>query len=147
MKIPAKIIADMRQQVDACSTYIDALAQGCRSPEKVNALLDSAMQKIELCCIDLRRMCEKVRPTLPPLRFGSAHYHTEKIYGEVTRLDAGWLDIRLNALKGRLFPNDNQFELLLGLFTMWDENACCHIYALPFNDAGDFLYRMADGMP
>ena len=98
MEIPAKTITDMQRQVDACSAYIDALAQGCRSPEKVNTLLDAAMQKIELCCIDLRRLCERVRPTLPPLRFGSAHYHTEKIYGEVTRLDAGWLDIRLNAL-------------------------------------------------
>ena len=98
MEIPERDITDMQRQVDACSAYIDALAQGCRSPEKVNTLLDAAMQKIELCCIDMRRLCERVRPTLPPLRFGSAHYHTEKIYGEVTRLDAGWLDIRLNAL-------------------------------------------------
>ena len=98
MEIPAKTITDMQRQVDACSAYIDALAQGCRTPEKVNALLDAAMQKIELCCIDLRRLCERVRPTLPPLRFGSAHYHTEKIYGEVTRMDTGWMDIRLSAL-------------------------------------------------
>lgn len=147
---------------------------------------------------------------LPPLRFGSAHYHTEKIYGEVTRMDTGWMDIRLNALlphcrvsggtqyitdtiirlldafqaaggelplwdkaftaivehrldagcgafdhdnkgfkavanalKGRLFPDDNQFELSLGLFTVQDEESCCHIYVLPFGEAGDFLYRMA----
>ena len=98
MEIPAKTITDMQRQVDACSAYIDALAQGGRSPEKVNALLDAAMQKIELCCIDLRRLCERVRPTLPPLRFGSAHYHTEKIYGEVTHMDTGWVDIRLSAL-------------------------------------------------
>ena len=65
MEIPAKTITDMQRQVDACSAYIDALAQGCRTPEKVNALLDAAMQKIELCCIDLRRLCERVRPTLP----------------------------------------------------------------------------------
>ena len=210
MEIPAKTISEMQRQVDACSAYIDALAQGCRTPEKVNALLDAAMQKIELCCIDLRRLCERVRPTLPPLRFGSAHYHTEKIYGEVTRMDTGWMDIRLNALlphcrvsggtqyitdtiirlldafqaaggelplwdkaftaivehrldagcgafdhdnkgfkavanalKGRLFPDDNQFELSLGLFTVQDEESCCHIYVLPFGEAGDFLYRMA----
>lgn len=49
MEIPAKTITDMQRQVDACSAYIDALAQGGRSPEKVNALLDAAMQKIELC--------------------------------------------------------------------------------------------------
>lgn len=210
MEIPAKTITDMQRQVDTCSTYIDALAQGYRSPEKINALLDAAMQKIELCCIDLRRLCERVRPTLPPLRLGSAHYHTEKIYGEVNHMDTGWLDIRLNvllphcrsvggtqyitdtltrlldtfkasggdlpqwdkafvaivehrpdagcgaydhdnkgfkavvnALKGRLFPDDNQFELSLGLFTVRDEDACCHVYVLPFEEAGDFLYRMA----
>ena len=45
MEIPAKTITDMQRQVDACSAYIDALAQGCRTPEKVNALLDAAMQK------------------------------------------------------------------------------------------------------
>ena len=210
MEIPAKTITDMQRQVDACSAYIDALAQGGRSPEKVNTLLDAAMQKIELCCIDLRRLCERVRPALPPRRVGSAHYHTEKIYGEVTRMDTGWMDIRLNALlphcrvsggtqyitdtiirlldafqaaggelplwdkaftaivehrldagcgafdhdnkgfkavanalKGRLFPDDNQFELSLGLFTVQDEESCCHIYVLPFGEAGDFLYRMA----
>ena len=43
MEIPAKTITDMQRQVDACSAYIDALAQGCRTPEKVNALLDAAM--------------------------------------------------------------------------------------------------------
>ena len=210
MEIPAKTITDMQRQVDACSAYIDALAQGGRSPEKVNTLLDAAMQKIELCCIDLRRLCERVRPALPPRRFGSAPYQTEKIYGEVTRMDTGWMDIRLNALlphcrvsggtqyitdtiirlldafqaaggelplwdkaftaivehrldagcgafdhdnkgfkavanalKGRLFPDDNQFELSLGLFTVQDEESCCHIYVLPFGEAGDFLYRMA----
>lgn len=45
MEIPAKTITDMQRQVDACSAYIDALAQGGRSPEKVNTLLDAAMQK------------------------------------------------------------------------------------------------------
>ena len=49
----------------------------------------------------------------------------------------------VNALKGRLFYDDNQFELSLGLFTVQDEESCCHIYVLPFEEAGDFLYRMA----
>ena len=205
MEIPERDITDMQRQVDACSAYIDALAQGCRSPEKVNTLLDAAMQKIELCCIDMRRLCERVRPTLPPLRFGSAHYHTEKIYGEVTRLDAGWLDIRLNALlphcrvtggtqyitdtitrlldtfqaaggelplwdkafaaivehrpdagcgafdhdnkgfkavqnvlKGRLFPDDDRFEMSLGLFTEQRKESACHIFVLPDDEAGIF---------
>lgn len=39
MDIPNKYITDMQRQIDACSSYIDALAQGRRSPEKVNTLL------------------------------------------------------------------------------------------------------------
>ena len=29
------------------------------------------------------------------------------------------------------------------MFTVRDEDTCCHIYVLPFEEAGDFLYRMA----
>lgn len=50
----------------------------------------------------------------------------------------------VNALKGRLFPDDNQFEMSLGLFTVQEEDSCCHIYVMPFESAGDFLYQMAD---
>lgn len=171
------------------------------------------MQKIETACIHMRRLCEEVRPTLPDLRFSHANYHVKEINGEVTLMDTGWLDIRLNALlphckriggteyiadtigrlldrfrdsggdiplfekaflaivehapmeasgafdhdnkgfkaavnalKGRLFPDDNQFEMALGLFTVQDGDACCHIYAMPFESAGDFFYQMADGL-
>ena len=38
-----------------------------------------------------------------------------------------------NALKGRLFADDNQFELSLGLFTELDDENACHIYVLPEN--------------
>lgn len=210
MEISNKHITDMQRQLDACMGYIDALAQGCRSPEKVNTLLDAAMQKVEATCIDMRRLCEEIRPTLPNFRFGQANYHIREISGEVTLMDTGWLDIRLNtllphcksfastayitdtisrlldqfkksggeiplfdkaflaiiehsafdvsgafdhdnkgfkavvnALKGRLFPDDNQFEMSLGLFTVQDEDACCHIYITPFEAAGDFLYQMS----
>lgn len=211
MDISNKHITEMQRQVDACSGYIDALAQGCRSPEKINTLLDAAMQKIELTCISMRRLCEEVRPALPNFRFGHTNYYIKDIGGEVTLMDTGWLDIRLNALlphcktvggtayitdtidrllskfkntggeipmfdkaflaivehsplnvlgvfdhdnkgfksvvnalKGRLFPDDNQFEMSLGLFTVQDDDACCHIYAMPFEAAGDFLYQMSD---
>lgn len=54
----------------------------------------------------------------------------------------------LNALKGRLFPDDNQFELSLGLFTELDTEACCHIYILPEQDVTDFhSFRLAEGGP
>lgn len=211
MDIPSRYITDMQRQIDACSAYIDALAQGCRSPEKVNTLLDAAMQKLEVTCITMRQVCEKVRPKFPNVRLGHTAYHVKDISGEVTLMDTGWLDIRLNALlphcktiggtgyitdtitrlleqfrmagglvptfekaflaivehspldasgaydhdnkgfksvvnalKGRLFPDDNQFEMSLGLFTVQDEESCCHIYVMPFESAGDFLYQMAD---
>ena len=212
MEIPEKAIQDMQRQVDACSSYIDALARNsCRSPEKVNTMLDAAMQKIELCCIELRRICEINRPASNPILFAQSSYYAKEIYGEVTLMDTGWLDIRLNALlphcrfsggtqyisdtitrllkrfrdtggelpffqkaflaivehrpvagcgafdqdnkgfkavinslKGRVFADDDQFELSLGLFTIQDEESCCHIYVTPSDAAGDFLYQMAE---
>lgn len=211
MEITNKHITDMQRQIDACSCYIDALAQGCRSPEKVNTLLDTAMQKIETACIEMRRLCEEVRPVIPNFRFGYANYHIKELCGEVTLMDNGWLDIRLNALlphckkiggteyvtdtislllesfknsggdipmfdkaflaivehspidasgvfdhdnkgfksvinalKGRLFLDDDQFEMSLGLFTIQDEDTCCHIYVMPFESAGDFMYQLSD---
>lgn len=213
MNITEKSITEMQRHLDACSNYLNALAQGYRSPEKVNTLLDLAMRQAELCCIDMRVLCEKARPTLPSIQNGHANYHHKEIYGEVTRMDNGWLNIRLNsllphckviggtqyvsdtitrllnrfkdsggeipsfdkaflaiaehcsenvnstfdndnkgfkgvinALKGRMFPDDNQFELSLGLFTIQDEDSCCQIYVMPFDEAGDFLYQMSAGM-
>lgn len=212
-EITAQAITGMQHHLDACSKYLDALAKGYQTPEKVNTLLDAAMQQIELCCLDMRVLCEKARPKLPAFRFGHAKYNHKDIYGEVNLMDNGWLDIRLNtllphckviggtqyiadsvtrllndycsaggelpcfekaymaivehcpfggtdafdndnkgfkgvinALKGRLFNDDNQFELALGLFTVVDDDTCCHIYVTPFEEAGDFLYQMSAEM-
>ena len=157
-------------------------------------MLDAAMQKIELCCIELRRICEINRPASNPVLFAQSSYYAKEIYGEVTLMDTGWLDIRLNALlphcrfsggtqyisdtitrllkrfrdtggelpffqkaflaivehrpvagcgafdqdnkgfkavinslKGRVFADDDQFELSLGLFTIQDEESCCQM--------------------
>ena len=49
----------------------------------------------------------------------------------------------LNALKGRLFSDDNQFELSLGLFAEYDSENACHVYVLPENEAVDFFYWRA----
>lgn len=43
-----------------------------------------------------------------------------------------------NALKGKLFPDDDAFELSLGLFTQIQNESSCHIYILPDEDAGIF---------
>lgn len=84
MKIPEKVIQDMQRQVDACSSYIDVLARNSyRSPEKVNTMLAAAMQKIELCCIELRRLCEINRPAPKPVLFAQTSYYAKEIYGEV----------------------------------------------------------------
>ena len=44
-----------------------------------------------------------------------------------------------NALKGRLFSDDNQFELSLGLFTELDGENACHVYVMAESEAGDFF--------
>ena len=202
------VITTMQHHLDAANKYLTELAKGYRSSEKQNTLLDAAMKQVELCCIDMRNLCEKVRPSVSPSTVRS--YNHKEIFGEVTQLNNGWLDIRLNALlphckiiggtqyvcdtitrlldkyqqnggvipcfskaymaivehcpmqrsgtfdndnkgfrgvinalKGRIFEDDNQFELALGMFTVIDENICCHIYVLPFDEAADFHYRMA----
>lgn len=44
-----------------------------------------------------------------------------------------------NALKGRLFEDDNQFIMSLGLFTVdSDEDSHCDIYIIPIEDVADF---------
>lgn len=205
------VITTMQHHLDAANKYLTELAKGYRSNEKQNTLLDAAMKQVELCCIDMRNLCEKVRPDIPPSPIRS--YNHKEICGEVTQLDNGWLDIRLNALlpncrmiggtqyvfdtitrlldgyrsnggvlqcyekaymaivehcpvdcsgtfdndnkgfrgavnalKGRLFRDDNQFELALGLFTVIDEDTCCHIYVTPFDEAGDFHYQLTADM-
>ena len=50
-----------------------------------------------------------------------------------------------NALKGRLFPDDDQFELSLGLFTVLDSEMSCHIYIMPESDASDFMFQKLAG--
>lgn len=204
-------IITMQHHLDAANKYLTELAKGYRSIEKQNTLLDAAMKQVELCCIDMRNLCEKSRPAIPV--FGRRVYNHKEIYGEITQLDNGWIDIRLNALlphcrmiggtqyisdtvtrlldnycenggvipcyekaylaiaehcpvdcsgafdddnkgfkgvinslKGRLFKDDNQFELALGLFTVIDDDICCHIYVLPFDEAGDFHYLLTGDM-
>ena len=213
MELNDKAISGMRQHLDACSKYLVALEQGYRSPEKRNTLLDAAMQQVELCCIDMRLMCEKARSKrIYPLTERGIYNH-KTIYGEVNILDNGWVDIRMNALlphckvvggtqyvsdtvirlleefqkpggelphyekvyvaivehapedcsgafdhdnkgfkgvinalKGRLFQDDNQFELALGLFTLINEDPHCRIYVTPYEEAGDFHYQLSTGM-
>lgn len=213
MESKNQTLTDMQKHLDACDKYLVELEKGYYSPEKCNTLLDAAMQQVELCCIEMRNLCERIRPSLPSLKIGYSSYNHKSIFGEVNKLDNGWLDIRLNALlphckivggtqyitdtvtrlldnfikgggelpyfdkaymaivehcpedcagafdndnkgfksvinslKGRLFKDDNQFELALGLFTIIDVEPCCHIYVTPFEDAGDFLYQMSAQM-
>ena len=53
----------------------------------------------------------------------------------------GWKMIP-NALKGRLFEDDDQFHLSLGLFSKLSEKPACHIYVMPLTDASDFLFSL-----
>ena len=213
MELSEKAISGMQHHLDACNKYLEELAKGYQSSAKCNTLLDAAMQQVELCCIEMRLICEKSRPQLSNYILGVGKYHHKTIYGEVNLLDNGWVDIRMNALlphckivggtqyvsdtvirlldefrndggdlpcfekaylaivehcpencsgafdqdnkgfkgvinalKGRLFHDDNQFELALGLFTFVDEDPHCHIYVTPYEEAGDFHYQMASYM-
>ena len=213
MELNDKAIGGMRQHLEACSKYLAALEQGYRSPEKRNTLLDAAMQQVELCCIDMRLLCEKARAKQIYPISETGKYNHKTIYGEVNILDNGWVDIRMNALlphckvvggtqyvsdtivrlleefrkeggelpyyekayvaivehapedcsgafdhdnkgfkgvinalKGRLFGDDNQFELALGLFTFVDDDPHCRIYVMPYEEAGDFHYQLSSNM-
>jgi hypothetical protein len=47
-----------------------------------------------------------------------------------------------NALKGRVFGDDNQFEMSLGLFTRECEGeVCTDIYVLPMSDLPQFAEK------
>lgn len=48
----------------------------------------------------------------------------------------------INALKGRLFKDDNQFELSLGLFNVIDDETYCEIYIMPFDGFSNFLFEL-----
>ena len=50
-----------------------------------------------------------------------------------------------NALKGRLFPDDDCFEMSLGLFTEQRDDSCCHIYVLPDDETGIFTDMRLSG--
>ena len=54
----------------------------------------------------------------------------------------GWKAIS-NALKGRIVADDDQYSLSVCLLSTRTPERACHIYVLPFEEAGDFLYRMA----
>lgn len=203
-----KDVAEMRMRLDACAKYLDAVAAGYRSEDKMNALLDAAMHQMELCCIRMRNVCEQLRPNVPKSENSGRLYYHREVYGSVTLLDTGWLQITMdallphckvvggtqyvkdtitrlldhfcreggvlpqyekaflsiveycpkdasgvfdqdnkgfkgviNALKGRVFPDDNQFELSLGLFTVEDPVCRCEVTILPLDEASDFLYR------
>lgn len=51
----------------------------------------------------------------------------------------------INTLKGRVFEDDNQFELSLGLFTVADDENCCHIYVLPVEESAKFMWLNTEG--
>ena len=51
-----------------------------------------------------------------------------------------------NALKGRVFQDDNQFQLSLGLFAELSDEASCHIFVLPESETGDFFNLKQDNL-
>lgn len=195
----------MKQKVEAAGKSLDALIEVSRSPVRFNTLLDSAMQQMEVTCIEMRRIAEIIRPQSDSLL--SSDNSSKTIYGEINLTKEGWLYIKLNTLlphykvlggtgyisdsisrlldifvnsggvlpcyekaflgiiehcsvnackafdsdnkgyksvintlKARVFEDDNQFELSLGLFTVDDSENYCNIYVLPVEDSAKFMW-------
>lgn len=57
----------------------------------------------------------------------------------------GWKAVP-NALKGRLFPDDDQFSLGTALLSAECESAECNIYLLPAGDEGEFFELRREGL-
>ncbi len=57
----------------------------------------------------------------------------------------GWKAVS-NVLKGRLFPDDDQFSLGVVLVSTESEKAECNIYVLPADDAGEFFELRRAGL-
>ena len=203
-------LISMKHKVQGAEKNIDALIESARSPVKFNTLIDSAMQQIELACIEMRRIAETIRP--PAEDFTFSEHSTKTIYGEIKQTNYGWLHIKLNTLlphykvlggtqyisdsisrlldnyvnsgdklpcyakpflgiiehcsvnaceafdsdnkgykavintlKARVFEDDNQFELSLGLFTVDDRENYCNIYVLPVEDSAKFMWLKSEG--
>ena len=200
----------MKQKVQSAEKNIDALIESARSPVKFNTLIDSAMQQMEVACIEMRRIAEVIRPQ--DSKVLTSERSAKTIYGNINITDEGWLHIRLNTLlphykvlggtqyisdsitrlldicvssgvilpsykkaflgiiehcsvdcceafdsdnkgykavintlKGRLFEDDNQFELSLGLFTEDDHENYCNIYVLPMEESAKFMWLKTEG--
>lgn len=52
-----------------------------------------------------------------------------------------------NALKGRLFRDDDQFTLSLCLLATWAEIPACHIFVLPMSEADDYFFMRCGKYP
>jgi hypothetical protein len=57
----------------------------------------------------------------------------------------GWKAIP-NALKGRVFPDDDQFSLSVAMVSTVSEKPLCDIYIIGENDAGSFFFLREKGM-
>lgn len=56
----------------------------------------------------------------------------------------GWKAVS-NALKGRVFPDDDQFSLGITLVSTQSEKAMCNIFVIGAEDAGEFFNMRAGG--
>ncbi len=70
-------------------------------------------------------------------------YHNRNVYDQDNK---GWKAVP-NALKGRLFEDDDQFTLSVCLLATRAEVPRCHIFLLPLADADDYFYMRAGRYP
>ena len=66
---------------------------------------------------------------------------TQNVYDQDNK---GWKSVG-NALKGRIYPDDDQYTLSICLLSKQSKDAVCHIYVTPQEDGSRFLERREKG--
>lgn len=69
-------------------------------------------------------------------------YDSRTVYDQDNK---GWKIIP-NIFKGRVFEDDDQFHLDIGLFSKHSSAVSCHIYILPETQINDFIYYLSKNL-
>lgn len=115
----------------------------------LNTLLPNCRYKTNRYMHDtLMRLLESCPDTLPKFEHAFlaiveyCDYESRTVFDQDNK---AWKAIP-NALKGRVFEDDDQFRLDIGLFTKMSENMSCQIYVIPEEQLNDFMYYLSNDL-
>ena len=115
----------------------------------LNTLLPNCRHRISNYIGDtISRLIESYGAELPffdTAFLGIVEYCSYKNHNALDNDNKGWKMIP-NALKGRVFEDDSQFCLSIGLFSKLSEDLRCEIYVMPLEDASEFVERLYNDM-